>query len=342
MMKTLVKVSQFVNKTFALWVVIFGIAGFAFPEIFKQIGPWIAPLLGVVMFGMGLTLSPADFRDIFRRPRDVALGVVAQFTIMPGVAFLLCYAMNLPPEVAVGLMLLGCCPGGTASNVVTFLARGDVALSVTITSCTTLLAPVMTPALMYFFASQWLAIDPAAMFMSIVQIILLPIAAGVFVHKLLGHRIDGAVAALPLVSVGAIVFIAAAVTAASRTQLMNTGLLVFTAVVVHNAFGMLFGYLVGKWTGMNLAKRKCLAFEVGMQNSGLGVALASVHFAASPMTALPSALAALWHNVTGPMLATLFQNWRESDEKASFFDRMEASLTTTSTLEPATQKVLVD
>ena len=216
MMKVLAKMSQFVNKTFALWVVIFGIAGFVFPEIFKQIGPWIAPLLGVVMFGMGLTLSPSDFREIFRRPRDVFLGILAQFTIMPGGAFLLCYALDLPPDVAVGLMLLGCCPGGTASNVVTFLARGDVALSVTITSCTTLLAPVMTPALMYLFASQWLAIDPTAMFMSIVQIILLPIAAGVFVHKLLGARIDTAVAALPLVSVLAIVLIAAAVTAASR------------------------------------------------------------------------------------------------------------------------------
>ena len=154
MMKVLAKMSQFVNKTFALWVVIFGIAGFVFPEIFKQIGPWIAPLLGVVMFGMGLTLSPSDFREIFRRPRDVFLGILAQFTIMPGGAFLLCYALDLPPDVAVGLMLLGCCPGGTASNVVTFLARGDVALSVTITSCTTLLAPVMTPALMYLFASQ--------------------------------------------------------------------------------------------------------------------------------------------------------------------------------------------
>ena len=307
MMKVLAKMSQFVNKTFALWVVIFGIAGFVFPEIFKQIGPWIAPLLGVVMFGMGLTLSPSDFREIFRRPRDVFLGILAQFTIMPGGAFLLCYALELPPDVAVGLMLLGCAPGGTASNVLTFLARGDVALSVTITSCTTLLAPVMTPALMYLFASQWLAIDPTAMFMSIVQIILLPIAAGVFVHKLLGARIDTAVAALPLVSVLAIVLIAAAVTAASRQQLMNTGLLIFVAVVLHNALGMLFGFLVAKWSG---------------------IALASVHFAANPMTALPAAIAALWHNVAGPMLATVFQNWRDDDEKASFFDRMEAACKT--------------
>ena len=328
MMNTFLMISRFMNKTFALWVVVFGALGFVFPQVFKPVGAYVSILLGVVMFGMGLTLTTADFREIFRRPKDVAVGILAQFLIMPLAAFVLCKAFDLPPDLAVGLMLLGCVPGGTASNVVTFLARGDVALSVTITSCTTLLAPVMTPALMYLFASQWLAIDPTAMFMSIVQIILLPIAAGVFVHKLLGARIDTAVAALPLVSVLAIVLIAAAVTAASRQQLMNTGLLVFVAVVLHNALGMLFGFLVAKWSGMNLAKCKCMAFEVGMQNSGLGVALASVHFAANPMTALPAAIAALWHNVTGPMLATVFQNWRDDDEKASFFDRMEAACKT--------------
>ena len=147
-MKYLVKVSQFVNKTFALWVVVFGILGFIFPAEFKQVGPYVPYLLGVVMFGMGLTLSAADFREIFRRPRDVFVGVVAQYTIMPLSAYALCELLDLPPDLAVGMMLLGCAPGGTASNVVTFLARGDVALSVTVTSCTTLLAPVMTPGLM--------------------------------------------------------------------------------------------------------------------------------------------------------------------------------------------------
>lgn len=138
-MKYLVKVSQFVNKTFALWVIIFGILGFIFPEIFKLVGPYVPVLLGVVMFGMGLTLSTADFREVVRRPKEVLTGVVAQFTIMPLSAYALCVLLNLPADVAVGMMLLGCAPGGTASNVVTFIARGDVALSVTVTSCTTLL-----------------------------------------------------------------------------------------------------------------------------------------------------------------------------------------------------------
>ena len=289
-MKYLVKVSQFVNKTFALWVIIFGILGFIFPEIFKLVGPYVPVLLGVVMFGMGLTLSTADFREVVRRPKEVLTGVVAQFTIMPLSAYALCVLLNLPADVAVGMMLLGCAPGGTASNVVTFIARGDVALSVTVTSCTTLLAPIVTPALMYVFANQWLAIDPASMFLSIVQMILLPIAAGVVIHKLAGDKnVEKCVAALPIVSVGAIVVIAAAVVAATRAQLLNVGLLIFAAVAVQNAVGMLLGWYAARFMGMSLSKRKTLAFEVGMQNSGLAVALATLHFAAAPATALPAA-----------------------------------------------------
>ena len=325
-MKYLVKVSQFVNKTFALWVIIFGILGFIFPEIFKLVGPYVPVLLGVVMFGMGLTLSTADFREVVRRPKEVLTGVVAQFTIMPLSAYALCVLLNLPADVAVGMMLLGCAPGGTASNVVTFIARGDVALSVTVTSCTTLLAPVVTPALMYAFASQWLSIDPTAMFMSIVQVILVPIAAGVIVHKIFGAKVERVAAVLPIVSVGAVVVIVAAVVAATRSQILSAGMTAFIVVALQNAFGMALGFAAGKVFGMDLSKCKCLCFEVGMQNSALGVALASVHFAASPMTALPSAVGALWHNITGPVVATFFQKWRAADEKKSILDLMEESI----------------
>lgn len=303
-MNTFLMISRFMNKTFALWVVVFGALGFVFPQVFKPVGAYVSILLGVVMFGMGLTLTTADFREIFRRPKDVAVGILAQFLIMPLAAFVLCKAFDLPPDLAVGLMLLGCVPGGTASNVVTFLARGDVALSVTVTSCTTLLAPVVTPALMYAFASQWLSIDPTAMFMSIVQVILVPIAAGVIVHKIFGAKVERVAAVLPIVSVGAVVVIVAAVVAATRSQILTAG----------------------KVFRMDLPKCKCLCFEVGMQNSALGVALASVHFAASPMTALPSAIGALWHNITGPVVATFFQKWRAADEKKSILDLMEESI----------------
>ena len=151
-------------------------------------------------------------------------------------AFVLCKAFDLPPDLAVGLMLLGCVPGGTASNVVTFLARGDVALSVTVTSCTTLLAPVVTPALMYAFASQWLSIDPTAMFMSIVQVILVPIAAGVIVHKIFGAKVERVAAVLPIVSVGAVVVIVAAVVAATRSQILTAGMTAFLVVALHGSF----------------------------------------------------------------------------------------------------------
>ena len=314
-MNTFLMISRFMNKTFALWVVVFGALGFVFPQVFKPVGAYVSILLGVVMFGMGLTLTTADFREIFRRPKDVAVGILAQFLIMPLAAFVLCKAFDLPPDLAVGLMLLGCVPGGTASNVVTFLARGDVALSVTVTSCTTLLAPVVTPALMYAFASQWLSIDPTAMFMSIVQVILVPIAAG-----------ERVAAVLPIVSVGAVVVIVAAVVAATRSQILSAGMTAFIVVALQNAFGMALGFAAGKVFGMDLSKCKCLCFEVGMQNSALGVALASVHFAASPMTALPSAVGALWHNITGPVVATFFQKWRAADEKKSILDLMEESI----------------
>ncbi|MDY3115664.1 MAG: bile acid:sodium symporter family protein [Sutterella sp.] len=312
MMKFLENLSRFFTKTFALWVIIFAILGFIFPEIFKQIGPWIPYLLGVIMFGMGLTLSPADFREVFRRPFDVFVGIVGQYTIMPFGAYLVCKLFNLPPEIAVGLLLLGCCPGGTASNVVTFLARGDVALSVTITSCTTLLAPVMTPALMYLLASTWLEINPMAMLMSIVKIVLVPIVAGVLINRLFHRQVEKAVVMLPALSTLTIMLIAASIVSATKSQLLAAGFMAFAAVAAHNALGMFAGYVLARLCGMNYAKAKCLTFEVGMQNSGLGVALSGLHFAAAPMTALPSAIGALWHNITGPLIATYFAS---RDEK---------------------------
>ncbi len=319
MLKIIESISHFLNKTFALWVVIVAVLGFLFPNVFKQFGPWIPYLLGVVMFGMGLTLSPADFREVFRRPFDVFVGIVGQFTIMPFGAYLVVKLFDLPPEIAVGLLLLGCCPGGTASNVVTFLARGDVALSVTITSCTTLLAPIMTPALMYLLASTWLEINPMAMLMSIVKIILVPIVVGVLMNRFFHRQVEKAVVALPAVSTVTIMLIVASIVAATKSQLISAGFMAFTAVAVHNAIGMLCGYILARICGMNYAKAKCLTFEVGMQNSGLGVALSGLHFAAAPMTALPSAIGALWHNITGPVIASYFASRDAHNAKNPLF-----------------------
>ncbi|NLD70700.1 MAG: bile acid:sodium symporter family protein [Limnobacter sp.] len=306
-MQGLARLSQFVGKTFAVWVLLFAVLAFQFPDHYRWIGAWIVPLLGIIMFGMGLTLSKADFREVVRRPREVAIGVAGQFLIMPALAWLLCTLLRLPPEIAIGVILVGCCPGGTASNVMTFLARGDVALSVAITSVSTLLAPVVTPALIWLLASQWLEVSAAAMFWSIVQVVIVPIALGVLAQSLLRERVAACVAVLPLVSVVAIVAIVAAVVAGSQQKIATSGLLIFAVVVLHNGLGLLFGYLLAKAMGMSVAKRKTLSIEVGMQNSGLGAALAAAHF--SPLAAVPSAIFSVWHNISGPLAATLFQRF---------------------------------
>ena len=257
------------------------------------------------MFGMGLTLKGEDFREVARHPIRVLIGVLAQFVIMPGLAWLLCSLLQLPAEIAVGVILVGCCPGGTASNVMTWLSRGDVALSVAITSVTTLLAPLVTPALVWLLASAWLPVSFAAMFLSILQVVLVPIALGLLAQRLLGERTRQVAEVLPLVSVFSIVVIIAAVVAASQARIAESGLLIMAVVMLHNGFGLLLGYLTGKLTGMPLAQRKALAIEVGMQNSGLGAALANVHFA--PLAAVPSALFSVWHNLSGSLLAALFR-----------------------------------
>ena len=309
-MKALAALSQFVNKTFALWVLVFAAIAYAAPDPFKPLAGWISPLLGLVMFGMGLTLSVNDFKLVLSKPVDVLIGILAQFIIMPTLAYLLCIVLQLPAEIAVGVILVGCCPGGTSSNVMTFLARGDTALSVTITSCTTLLAPIVTPALIWLFAHQWIEIDPLGMFWSICQIVLIPIAIGVAIHTILGEdRVAVAATCLPLISVVSVV-------AVSQPNIAKSGPLVFAVVVLHNGLGYVVGYLAAKLFKMNLAKRKCLAIEVGMQNSGLGVALATAHFATMPLAALPSAIFSFWHNISGPIVATIFHRWTEENTKS--------------------------
>ncbi len=309
-MRALTALSRFVSASFPFWVLLFAILAFFRPAWFLPLTAAIAPLLGLVMFGMGLTLKGEDFREVARHPIRVLIGVLAQFVIMPGLAWLLCRLLQLPAEIAVGVILVGCCPGGTASNVMTWLSRGDVALSVAITSVTTLLAPLVTPALVWLLASAWLPVSFAAMFLSILQVVLVPIARGLLAQRLLGERTRQVAEVLPLVSVFSIVVIIAAVVAASQARIAESGLLIMAVVMLHNGFGLLLGYLTGKLTGMPLAQRKALAIEVGMQNSGLGAALANAHF--SPLAAVPSALFSVWHNLSGSLLAALFRRMEDT------------------------------
>ena len=276
-MDTLLRIVRFTNKTFALWVLLFGALGFVFPDLFLGLRSWIPYLLAAVMLGMGLTLSVKDFTGVLRYPKAVLVGVCAQFLIMPALAWGLCKVFDLPPDLAVGVILVGACPGGTASNVMTYLARGNTALSVACTTVATLLAPLLTPLVFWLFASQWLQVDASGMFLSVVQVVLLPIIVGLIIKAILGHRIDHVAETMPLISVIAIVLIVGAVVAGSKDRIIDSGLLIFGVVVLHNGLGYLGGLLAARLFRLPLYDGKALAIEVGMQNSGLGATLAGLH-----------------------------------------------------------------
>lgn len=303
-MSALLRFTQFVQKTFALWVIIFAALALWQPEFFIWLKAYIPWILGIIMLGMGMTMTVDDFKGVLQSPKAVLIGVVAQFVVMPGLAFVLCKLFNLPPEIAVGVILVGCCPGGTASNVITYMAKGNVALSVACTSVSTLLAPVLTPAIFYLLASQWLKIDAASMFISILQVVLLPIVIGLILRTWFKRQVESYIQVMPLVSVIAIVAIVAAIIGGSKAAIFQSGLLILAVVILHNGLGYLLGFTAARFFKLPYADSKAIAVEVGMQNSGLGVALAAVHFAASPITAVPSAIFSLWHNISGPALAT--------------------------------------
>lgn len=305
-MKALEKLSGLAGKYFAVLVIFAAVIAFIFPSVFVVFGGYITILLGIVMFGMGLTLKPVDFKLVFTKPLPVIVGICAQYMIMPLVAFGLAYLLRLPAELAAGLVLLGSVPGGTASNVMVYLARGNVALSVAMTSLSTMLAPIMTPFLLYLLAGQWLPVDPVAMFMSIVQVIIVPIILGFLIQRFFPVAVDKGITIVPLISVAAILIIVSAVTAANAANVVTAGLLVFIAVFLHNSFGLFLGYFTALLMGLDENDRRAISIEIGMQNSGLGVALATAHF--SPLAALPSVWGAIWHNISGPILATFWAN----------------------------------
>ncbi|MDA1475052.1 bile acid:sodium symporter family protein [Bacillus changyiensis] len=316
----LIKISQFAGKTFAVWVIIFALLGFVFPSSFVWISPYITILLGLIMFGMGLTLTANDFRELLRNPLHVLIGVFLQYTIMPLTAFGLAYGLRLPSEIAVGVILVGCCPGGTASNVMTFLAKGNTALSIAITTVSTLLAPFLTPFLILFFAKEWLPVSPGSLFTSILQAVLLPIIAGLIVRFFFKKQVEKTVQVLPLISVLGIVAIVATVVGGNRENIIQSGLLIFAVVTLHNGLGLLLGFVSAKYFRMDKASQKAIAIEVGMQNSGLGAALATAHF--SPLSAVPSAIFSVWHNLSGSWLATYWsKQTKKTHSSALYMDK---------------------
>lgn len=290
------------------WIVLaIGVLSVVFPTPLASIDTmWINPLLGVVMFGMGLTLTPTDFKIVFSRPKDVIIGCMAQFTIMPLTAWMLTRLFHLPEDLALGVILVGCCPGGTASNVITYLAKGDLALSVGMTATSTVLAPLLTPAITWLVAGTFVHVDAPSMFFSIVQVVIMPILAGFLIQHYLPKFTKRAVAYLPAFSSVTIVLLVGIIVAHNAEKLLTCGLLVILVVMLHNICGLTLGYGIGRL--LRLEHKKCVAIsiEVGMQNSGLASSLATLHFAAFPLATIPDAVFSVWHNISGAIMARVY------------------------------------
>ena len=289
-------------------VLIAAVLALVFPETLATVRPTVINyLLGVVMFGMGLTLNLHDFQIVFSRPKDVIIGCLAQFTVMPLLAWILSRLFALDEALALGVVLVGCCPGGTASNVITYLAKGDLALSVGMTGVSTLLAPLMTPLLTWALAGKSVDVNVVSMFLSILWVVILPIAAGLVVKWLWPRFTEQATDYLPAFSSIAIAFIVAIIIAANASKLLAGGGVILLVVMLHNLCGLSIGYLIGSLLRLTSAKKRAISIEVGMQNSGLASSLATIHFAAYPLATIPGAIFSVWHNISGAAVAYLYR-----------------------------------
>ena len=321
------KLCELIGKYFGLVIILFFIGGMTCPPAFTWVLGKLAGfsllsmMLGIIMFGMGTTMELKDFKLILQRPRDVLLGAVAQYAIMPFLAYALSRAFNLDPALTVGVVLVGTCPGGTASNVITFISKGDLALSVTMTTVSTLLSPIMTPLLTYMIIGQRIDFSPIAMFWSIVQIVIIPIGFGVALRHCFPDWCEKAKAYLPALSCLCISLLIAGLAGASRDAILASSATIMAVVVLHNLLGSALGFAIGnllgsalgfaigRISGMSWKKCVALSIEVGMQNSGLAAGLAKTHFPALAAAAVPGAIFSSWHNISGSILAWLYVNY---------------------------------
>lgn len=281
------------------------VGGLIFPDAAAPLVSGVNYALMVIMFGMGLTLTLPDFAVVARRPWPIILGVLLQFIIMPLSALFVTWAFHLDPALAVGVILVGCAPGGTASNVVAYLAKGDVALSVAMTSVSTLLSPLVTPILTKYLAGQYMPVDAPAMAKSIMMIVFIPVVLGLIVRRLMPRFVSTVLPALPWMSVLGISYAVLGLVGASSERILSGGLLVLAVVIVHNALGLGLGYGVARISGVGESAARTTAIEVGMQNSGLAAGLGAQYF--TPEAAVPGAIFSVWHNVSGSALAAFFQ-----------------------------------
>ena len=289
-------------------VLVAALLALVFPDVLKEIRPTVINyMLGVVMFGMGLTLNLHDFKIVFSRPKDILIGCLAQFTIMPLLAWSLARIFSLDEALALGVVLVGCCPGGTASNVITYLAKGDLALSVGMTGVSTLLAPFLTPLLTWALAGKSINVDVTSMFLSILWVVILPIIIGLIVKGLWPKFTEKATDYLPAFSSIAIAMIVAIIIGANADKLIAGGFIIVLVVILHNICGLSLGYLIGRTLRLSEAKKRAISIEVGMQNSGLASSLATIHFAAYPLATIPGAIFSVWHNLSGAAVAYLYK-----------------------------------
>ncbi len=304
-MKKLESIISCLTRYIGFIIILFSAAAFFLPAGFSWATNYTSLFLGAAMFGMGLTIKTDDFKAVLTHPKEVAIGCICQYTIMPLSAWALSTLLDLPPDLAVGVILVGCCPGGTASNVITYIAGGDVSLSVGMTILSTLLAPVMTPLLTYALAGAWVHVSLAAMVLSVIKVILIPVVFGILLHKMLGRAMEKLSSVVPLISVVAIVLIIAGIVAVNAEKILTCGLLVLGVVILHNFLGLSLGLLASRICAVPYAKATAIAIEVGMQNSGLAVSLAAANFAANPLATLPGAVFSVWHNISGSLFASI-------------------------------------
>ncbi|MDX1351483.1 MAG: bile acid:sodium symporter family protein [Thiomicrorhabdus sp.] len=291
---------------FPIWALLLSALAWWFPDGFVNLKSWIVPLLMMVMLGMGLTLSWQDFHRVWRQKSAVALGVALQYFIMPLSAWLLSWLMGLSLELTIGMLLVGATAGGTASNVITYLAKGDVALSVSMTLISTLASVVLLPLLTWLYIGQTVDVPMFSMFIMLLKMIIAPLLFGMLLNHFWHAKIQKLIGFFPVFSMLAILLIIAIVVALNANNLASVAFILVLAVMLHNLIGMLSGYWLSIKMGYNSVTARTVAIEVGMQNSGLSVALALKYFSAA--SALPGALFSIWHNISGAMFASYWQN----------------------------------
>ncbi|MGO2634717.1 MAG: bile acid:sodium symporter family protein [Galactobacter sp.] len=298
---------------FPLLILVAAAIGFFLPDFGQTLAPGVNTYLGVIMFAMGLTLTLPDFALVAKRPIPVLIGVVAQYVIMPLLGFGVSWALHLDPALAAGVILVGCAPGGTSSNVITYLSKADTALSVTMTSISTLLAPIFTPLLTLWLAGQYMPVDAGDMALSIVKIVLIPVIAGLVIRLLFSKVVDAILPGLPWLSVVGISLVVIAVVSGSADKVLEAGLIVLLAVVLHNGLGYLLGFWVARLCGVPVRSARTTSIEVGMQNSGLAAGLAAKYF--TPEAALPGAVFSIWHNLSGAVLAMYYRRTADKHQQ---------------------------